>query len=43
MALPDKIEFDRSNYDMCVKINKMIDQLCKTEHIISPYYSKNTP
>lgn len=43
MALPDRIEFDRSNYDMCVKINKMIDQLCKTEHIISPYYSKNTP
>lgn len=43
MALPNKIEFDSNNYEMCIKINNMIEELAKTENIISPYYSKNAP
>ena len=43
MALPDKIEFNNNNYNMCVTISNFIDELYKTEMIISPYYSKDTP
>lgn len=43
MALPDKIEFNCSNYNMCIKINKVINELVKTQNIISPYYSEYAP
>src|SRR5574344_2274122 len=42
IALPDKIEFGDDEYDMCIKIQKMIESLYKSELLISPYYSKNT-
>lgn len=42
ISLPDKIDFQGTNYENCVKINKMIDYLYKTEHFISPDNSKNT-
>lgn len=40
MALPDKIEFNKSEYQNCKEVNKMIEFVYKTEMIISPYYSK---
>ncbi|MBS7020702.1 MAG: hypothetical protein KH135_02365 [Firmicutes bacterium] len=41
MALPDKIEWDDNEYNMCRKISHMIDSIYKTEMIISPYNTKN--
>lgn len=41
ISLPDKIEFDSSEYEMCKKISKQIDFLYKTESLLSPYYSKD--
>ena len=43
IALPKKIEFSGSEYEMCSVISKEIDRLFKTEKLISPYYSKNAP
>ncbi|MEG2311211.1 MAG: hypothetical protein RSB72_00725 [Bacilli bacterium] len=40
LSLPNKIEFDRSEYTMCKAISREIDMLYKTEKIISPHYSK---
>lgn len=40
ISLPDKIEFNDSEYEMCKKISKQIDTLYKTEKLLSPYYSK---
>lgn len=40
MALPDKIEFNKNEYQNCKEVNRMIDFVYKTEMIISPYYSK---
>ena len=42
IALPDKIEFNRSEYEMCSIISKQIDTIYKTEMLISPYYSEET-
>ncbi len=39
ITLPDKIEFNDSEYKMCKKISRQIDTLYKTEALISPYYS----
>ena len=39
ITLPDKIEFNDSEYEMCKKISKQIDIIYKTEILISPYYS----
>lgn len=41
VSLPSKIEFDKSEYEMCRLISREIDLLYKTEKLISPYYSKN--
>lgn len=41
IALPPKIEFDKSEYENTSYINEQIDLLYKTERLISPYYSKN--
>ncbi len=41
ISLPDKIEFDESEYQLCKKISRQIDFLYKTEQLISPHYSKN--
>ena len=42
IALPDKIEFDSTEYENCKKISKIIDQIYKTRDLISPYDAKNT-
>ena len=39
ITLPDKIEFNLSEYEMCKKISRMIDVIYKTEILLSPYYS----
>jgi hypothetical protein len=41
ISLPDKIEFDDNNYNMCRSISKKIDMLYKTQIFISPYYAKD--
>ena len=40
MALPDKVEFSKDEYENCKKVNRMLDFVYKTEMIISPYYTK---
>lgn len=42
ILLPDKIEFNDIEYEMCKKISNMIDSLYKTKEFILPYYSKNS-
>lgn len=39
ITLPEKIIFDKSEYEMCKIISKQIDILYKTEALLSPYYS----
>lgn len=41
IALPDKIEFDDNNLNMCIKISDTISILEKAKDFISPYYLKN--
>ena len=41
ISLPEKIEFNNKEYDMCIKISNMLDYLYRTDELISPYYSKN--
>ncbi len=40
IALPNKIEFNKTEYELTSEISKMIDLLYKTEKLISPYNSK---
>lgn len=40
MALPDKVEFGKDEYNNCKEVNKMIEFVYKTEMLISPYYTK---
>ena len=40
ISLPDRLEFDKKEYDLCKDISRQIDVLYKTEKLISPYYSK---
>lgn len=40
MALPDKVEFGKDEYENCKETNRMIDFVYKTEMLISPYYAK---
>ena len=40
ITLPDKIEFNLSEYEMCKKISRLIDIIYKTEVLLSPYYSE---
>ena len=42
ILLPDKIEFNSQEYDMCKKISNMIDGLYKTKDFVLPYYSKDS-
>ena len=42
ISLPDKLEFNSSEYQMCTDISNIIESLARTEKFISPYYSKNT-
>lgn len=42
IALPDKLDFDKTEYEMTGEISKEMDILYKTEKLISPYYSKQT-
>lgn len=41
ISLPDKIEFNKSNYKLCEEISEKIDILYRTDELISPYYSKD--
>lgn len=41
ISLPDLIEFEQNEYNMCKKISRTIDFLYKTDNLISPYYSEN--
>ncbi len=40
ISLPDKIEFDTTEYNITKQISKQIDNLYKTESLISQYYPK---
>ena len=40
IALPPKIEFDKSTYVITKEISRQMDLMYKTEKLISPYYSK---
>lgn len=40
IALPDKIEFDDKEYEMCKRISNQLDLLYKTDIFLSPYYPK---
>lgn len=40
ITMPDKITFDKTEYEMCKIVSKQIDTLYKTEALLSPYYSK---
>lgn len=42
ISLPDKIEFNSTEYELCVKVGKMLDYLYKTDDLISPYYPDDT-
>lgn len=42
ISLPDKIDLNDNLYNSCLKINKMLDYLYKTNSLISPYYLKDT-
>lgn len=42
ISLPDKLEYNASEYQMCCEISNIIENLVRTENFISPYYSKNT-
>lgn len=40
IALPDKLDFNKTEYEMTKEISREMDILYKTEKLISPYYSK---
>lgn len=40
MAMPYKIEIMSDEYEMCIKINKMIEYLYKTSNLIMNYHSR---
>lgn len=42
MAMPNKLEFTDNEYEMCHKLSHLIDELYKSEMIISPYYTEQT-
>lgn len=40
MAIPPRIEYNGNEYNMCIKINKIIDYLYKTVNVIMNYQKK---
>ena len=40
ISLPDRIEWNKSEYEMCKQVSRQIDFLYKTEMVLSPYYAK---
>lgn len=42
ILLPDKIEFNNNEFEMCQKISDAIDNLYKTKDYVLPYYSENS-
>jgi len=42
ILLPDKIEFNNNEFEMCQKISDTIDNLYKTKDYVLPYYSENS-
>ncbi len=41
ISLPDQIEFNEREYEMCRRISRQVDLLYKTELLLSPYYAKD--
>lgn len=41
ISLPDKIEFNKHEYELCRHISRQVDLLYKTELLLSPYYAKD--
>lgn len=42
ILLPDKIEFNDTEFEMCKKISNVVDNLYKTKDYVLPYYSENS-
>ena len=42
ILLPDKIEFNDNEFEMCKRISDVIDNLYKTKDYVLPYYSENS-
>lgn len=43
ILFPQKVEFNKSEYENTKEVGKLIDMLYKTEQFISPYYSNERP
>ncbi len=41
ISLPEKIEFEKKDYNNCLKVDKLLNYIYKTDTIISPYYPKD--
>jgi hypothetical protein len=41
ISLPEKIDFEKKEYNNCLKVDKLLNYIYKTDTIISPYYPKN--
>ncbi len=39
LSIPDKIEFNKTEFENCQRIGKIIDYIYKTEILLNPYYS----
>ena len=42
LSIPDKIELDNNEYNLCKKIRRFLDYLYKTENLIAEYNVKDT-
>lgn len=42
ISLPDKIELNKDEYELCLEISKKIELLFKTQNLLLPYYFKET-
>ncbi|MFI3261055.1 MAG: hypothetical protein R3Y13_05030 [bacterium] len=40
ITIPDKVEFNSSEFENTIKVRRMLDKLFKTESLIKPYYSE---
>lgn len=43
IALPPNLNWQMKEYERCKNLSKELDMLVKTERLISPYYTKDTP
>ena len=42
ISIPDKLEFDDNEYNMCIKVKNFYDYLFSSERLISDYLPKDT-